>query len=413
MRGPHRQNPREHHPGRDASRVSRRTALAAAAVATLTACVPSRATPTPTTAAAPAGGGYGQAQLQRDVDAVGGAGVVGVQGEVVTESGRLLARSGVANLETRDPMPLDGYFRIGSTTKTFVATVMLQLVGEGKLSLEDTVDRWLPGVVEGNGNDGRKITVRHLLQHTSGLDDGLEEQKKLFTSPETWRRERMRTWRPEEVVELATRHEPEFAPGTRWSYSNTNYILAGMIIGKVTGYTWQQEVRRRILTPLGLRHTIAPSTSPDLPDPHAQAYQRFPSHGSWVDVTAFNPSRPGAAGAMISTTGDLNRFFRALVGGALLAPAHLAEMQKTVPAEQLGTGVGYGLGLMFQPLRCGGYWGHGGSVHGYVTRAGVTPDGRRGVAVSATSNSPADPEAGRGASRALDTLVDRALCAAG
>lgn len=347
------------------------------------------------------------------MNAVRATGVVGVLGEVDTGPGHLLARSGVADLTTRDPVPWGGHFRIGSVTKTFTATVVLQLVGEGKLSLDDTVDKWLPGTVRGNGNDGRKITIRQLLQHTSGLHNYLT---KPADSPQAWRRERLRTWRPEQLVALAMRHRPNFAPGTSWSYSNTNYILAGMIIHKVTGHTWQQEVRQRILAPLGLRHTSAPGESPYVADPHARAHQRFRPGGPLVDVTVQNQTLGDAAGAMISTTADLNRFFRALVGGRLLAPAQLADMRKTVPAKELESmgvpGARYGLGLLFRPLSCGGgYWSHGGDDNGYRTRLGVTPDARRSVAVSVTSRSPADLSAEQSTDRALATLVDHALCA--
>ncbi|WP_205718508.1 serine hydrolase [Actinomadura sp. WMMA1423] len=358
------------------------------------------------------GHGYGQAQLQRDVDAVHATGVVGVLAAVGSPE-RLLARGGVADLTTRRPVPPDARFRIGSATKTFTAGVVLQLAGEGRLSLDDTVDRWLPGVVHGHGNDGRKVTVRQLLQHTSGLYNYLARPA---VNPRQWEKERLRTWRPEQLIALAMRHRPLFAAGKGWSYSNTNYVLAGMIIHRVTGHTWQEEVRRRILVPLGLTRTSAPGTDPHVPEPHARAYQRFAPDGPLTDVTVQNQTLGDAAGAMISTTDDLGRFFRALVGGRLLAPAQLAEMQRTVPAEELrmmgSPGARYGLGLVYRPLSCGGgYWSHGGDDSGYRTRPGVTADGRRSVVVSATSRSPGDLEAEQRTGRALDTLVDHALCA--
>jgi D-alanyl-D-alanine carboxypeptidase len=353
-------------------------------------------------------------RLRDDVRAVHATGVVGVLGEVDTGSGRLPARSGVADLTTKKAMPLNGYFRIGSTTKTFVAAVVLQLVGEGKLSLDDTVDKWLPGVVRGNGNDGRKVTVRQLLQHTSGIPEYLRPA----TSVEQWQEARLRTWRPEQLVALAMENKPSFEPGAKWGYSNTNYVLAGMIIRKVTGRTWGEEIERRILTPLAMRHTEIPGTDPNLPNPHAAAYTRFTPDGPLTDVTTHNQTMGDAAGAMISTTGDLNRFFRALLNGRLLASAQLAEMKKTVPAKALQdmgvTGAAYGLGLMYQPLSCGGgYWGHGGDEAGFSTRVGVVPDGGRSVAVEVTSRSPADLAASRRTNNALTTLVDHALCTTG
>lgn len=349
-------------------------------------------------------------RLRDDVRAVRATGVVGVLGEVDTRSGRLPARSGVADLTTKKAIPLNGYFRIGSTTKTFVATVVLQLVGEGELSLDDTVDKWLPGVVRGNGNDGREITVRQLLQHTSGIPEYLRPA----TSVEQWHQARLRTWQPEQLVALAMENKPWFEPGAKWGYSNTNYVLAGMIIRKVTGRTWGEEIKRRILTPLAMRHTEIPGADPRLPNPHAKAYTRFTSDGPLTDVTTHNQSLGDAAGAMISTTGDLNRFFCALLSGRLLAPAQLADMQKTVPAKALQdmgvAGAAYGLGLMYQPLTCGGYWGHGGDEAGFSTRVGAVPGGGRSVAVEVTSRSPADLKALLHTDRALTTLVDHALC---
>ncbi|MFB9832353.1 serine hydrolase domain-containing protein [Actinoallomurus acaciae] len=406
--GPDRQEARTPRgPGRRTATVVTASVMALAAAAG-SAVSWSRAKPPVRT-----GHAYGQEQLQRDVDAVRATGVVGVLGEADTGAGRLMARSGVADLTSRAPMPWDGHFRIGSATKTFTATVVLQLVGDRRLSLDDTVEKWLPGVVKDNGNDGRRITIRELLQHTSGLHDYLTRPA---ASPREWRQERLRTWRPGQLVARAMRHRPDFAPGTRWSYSNTNYVLAGMIIHKVTGHSWQWEIQRRILTPLNLRHTTTPGARPYVPDPHAEAYQRFAPNGPLTDVTIQNQTVGDAAGAMISTTGDLNRFFHALIGGRLLAPAQLAEMQRTVPAEEMramgAAGARYGLGLVYQPLSCGrGYWSHGGDADGYRTRMGVTSDGRRGVVVSVTSRSPADLRAEQRTDHALTTLVDDALCA--
>jgi len=201
--------------------------------------------------------GYDRAALQRDLDAIHAAGATGVQGSVRGRHERLTARSGVADLRTGRPVPRGGYFRMGSNTKTFVATLVLQLVAEGRLSLDDTVERWLPGIVAGNGNDGRTVTVRHLLQHTSGLYNYTNDLNEL-ASPEGYESVRFRSWRPTELVAMAMRHPPNFAPGTHWDYSNTGYILVGMIIEAVTGRTWDIEVRDRVIRPLGLRHTFSP-----------------------------------------------------------------------------------------------------------------------------------------------------------
>ncbi|MFI0357012.1 serine hydrolase domain-containing protein [Actinomadura sp. 9N407] len=218
---------------------------------------------------------YGTAQLQRDVDALRATGATGVLAEVNTPSGRLRARGGVADLTSRGPVAWDARHRIGSTTKTFVSTVVLQLVGEGRIGLDDTVERWLPGVVAGNGNDGAKITVRQVLGQTSGIPEYADEVPlERATTPEEFKRERFRTYRPEQVIAMAMRHGPVFEPGERWGYSNTNYVLAGMIIEKATGAPWQQAVHERIIERLALGHTVIPGTSAHLPSPRLAAYKR-------------------------------------------------------------------------------------------------------------------------------------------
>ncbi|MFD5875878.1 serine hydrolase domain-containing protein [Streptomyces sp. NPDC060322] len=386
--------------------ISRRSRLSAAVLVLAASSLP-------LSAASAASPSAGAASVQRDADALRDAGVTGVAVRLDTPHGTVTARSGVGDLVTRRPVPEDGYLRLGSTTKTFVATVVLQLVGEKRISLDRTVEQVLPGVVSGAGNDGRTLTVRDLLQHTSGLPDYIHD---VFPDPgeRTYFAHRWRAYEPEELVALATRHEPEFPAGTRWAYSNTNYVLAGMIIEKITGRTWEQEVRRRILRPLGLEHTDTPGTRPFLPHPHAADYQQFTADGPMVDTTIpYRPFDSGADGSMTGTARDLNRFFTALTAGRLLKPAELAAMRTTVRVpEDSGhpEGTRDGPGLFFTPLSCGGgYLGHGGSGFGYVVRAAVTADGRRSLTVSAHSR-PADPRAAARQEDALRDLVDHALC---
>ncbi|NUH37034.1 beta-lactamase family protein [Streptomyces samsunensis] len=339
--------------------------------------------------------------LQRQVDAIHDTGAVGVLADTTSPDTYDSARAGTAERGTRRPMPQDGRFRIGSATKTFTATVVLQLVGEGRMSLEDTVERWLPGVVRGNGNDGSRVTVRQLLQHTSGIPDVLPEIPAL-NSADGYRAERFRTYTPEELVGLAMRHHPHFSPGAGWSYSNTNYVLAAMIIHEVTGRSWAQEVNDRIIRPLGLRGTSTPGAFPSIPGPHARGYAAFGTN-TGIDVTALNPSMAVGSGSIISTTHDLNRFYTALLGGRLLAPAQLDEMTTTKPAPELG--VRYGLGLGEIPLSCGGsYYGHPGELLGYHTWGGVTRNGTRTAVVYVTS------DGGQDTQRAMNTLVDQELC---
>ncbi|MEW2569330.1 serine hydrolase domain-containing protein [Streptomyces sp. NPDC047070] len=348
--------------------------------------------------------------LQAGVDAVMKTGTVGVVARSTGPRGVRYATGGVADRATQAAVRPGDRFRIASASKTFVATVILQLVGEGRLSLDDTVEQWLPGVVSGNGNDGGAITVRQLLQHTSGLFDYTSDFPE-FEGTAGYQAERYRTWTPQELVGIAMRHTPGFAPGDGWSYSNTNYILAGMIIEKATGHTWNEEVDRRLIRPLGLRDTLAPTTESRIPGRHLRGYSSFEEEGPAIDITELNASAGGAAGAMISTTADLSRFYQALLGGRLLRPAELTAMKTTVPAPELDDawpGVRYGLGLMSVPLSCGGvYYSHGGNLPGYTTRNGTSDDGSRTVVLNSTGDGSTD-------SSTQDTqnaLIDDELCA--
>ncbi|MGW1195539.1 serine hydrolase domain-containing protein [Streptomyces sp. NPDC002536] len=351
--------------------------------------------------------------LQRDADALRATGVTGVSARLATPRGVRTARSGVADLRTRQPVPQNEYLRIGSTTKTFVATVMLQLAGEGRLSLDDSVERWLPGAVRGQGNDGRRITLRQLLQHTSGLPDYTGDVVPDL-SPDGYRRNRAATYTPEQRVAFAMRHRPLFAPGKEWKYSNTNYILAGMVIKAVTGRSWEEEVRSRILQPLRLDRTVLPGNDPLLRGPHARNYQQFAPAGPMTDTTiAYRPFDGDADGAVISTAADVNTFFTALLRGRLLAPAQLADMQRTVAVpdgRDNPPGSRYGLGLEWTPLSCGGgYWGHSGSGFGYLVWPAATAGGRAAVTVAAHSR-PADERTAERQLRAMTGMVDHALC---
>ncbi|CAL9639873.1 serine hydrolase domain-containing protein [Streptomyces sp. enrichment culture] len=367
---------------------------------------------TPAAGAATTATGPATDTLRQQTDAVQRTGTVGVLARSTSPQGVRHATAGVSDRRTgRAPHP-DDKFRIASATKTFVSTVVLQLAGEGRLSLDDTVEDLLPGVVSGNGNDGSRITVRQLLNHTSGLFNYTADFP-VLSDAAAFRAGRFDTWTDTRLVALAMRHAPNSAPGTRWEYSNTNYTLAGMIIERTTGHSWQHEVTRRIIRPLGLRDTYAPVTHPGIPGRHMKGYSAF-GGSTPIDVTLFNPSGAGAAGGMISTTGDLTRFYSALMKGTLLGPAQLAEMKRTVRAAELDDvwpGARYGLGLMRVDLTCGGgYYGHAGDIPGYMTRDGVSEDGRHVVVVEATGDGSApEPDT----MRAVNTLIDRQLCATG
>jgi D-alanyl-D-alanine carboxypeptidase len=358
-------------------------AVTAAAAATTTATAATAAT-------TPVQHAYSQQDLQRDLDAITATGVPGVLAEVRTGARELRGTSGVADLDSRTPVNSNGFFRIGSNTKTFLSVVVLQLAEDHRLSLDDTVGRWLPGVVHGNGNDGGKITVRELLQHTSGLHNYTDDLQAQITSPEAYRKLEFHQFSQQDLLDIALAHRPDSAPGTTWNYSNTNYILLGMIIEKVTRDSWEDQVTRRIIVQLGLHHTYAPGTSTRLPRPHATGYLIFDKN-TRVDTTAENMSWAGSAGALISTAADLTRFWSAIGRGALLDPAQTREMRDTVPATGGDSasvpGSRYGLGIFRIPLSCGGgYWSHEGDVPGYNTIGAVSNDGRTTVVLSINSN---------------------------
>ncbi|MFF2659714.1 serine hydrolase domain-containing protein [Kitasatospora sp. NPDC058032] len=277
--------------------------------------------------------------------------------------------AGVGNAATKAKVPVDGQIRAGSNTKAFTAVVVLQLVAEGKVDLDAAVDTYLPGLVRGDGFDGRTITVRQLLQHTSGLPDYLDKEV-ILNAPR-------RYYEPRELLDAALAQKARFAPGAQWEYSNTNYLLAGLIIQKVTGRPFGEEVTTRVIDRIGLRHTYVPVPGDmTIHEAHPQGYQRA-ADGSLRDYTELDPSWGWAAGAVVSTNTDITRFYGALLEGRLLPAAQLAQMRTTVPAEAAGTAVRYGLGLVSRPLSCGGTaWGHGGTIPGYYTAGGTTDDGR-------------------------------------
>ncbi|WUS97913.1 beta-lactamase family protein [Streptomyces sp. NBC_00708] len=371
-----------------------------AVLAGLTAVLLASATGLPVAAAQPRAAD----PLQREVDAIHRTGALGVLAEVSAPGGRTVARAGSADAGSGRPMPWDGRFRIGSATKTFTAAVVLQLVEKGRMSLDDTVEHWLPGVVRGHGNDGRLITVRQLLRHTSGLRDVAPAIAALNSAP-GYRAERFRTYTPGELVRIAVRDAPKFPPGKGWSYSNTNYVLAAMIIEEVTGRSWAREVEARIIRPLGLSGTSVPRTFPFVPGPHAHGYAAFGT-GEDTDVTTLDPSMAIGSGAVVSTAHDLARFYAALLGGQLLEPAQLAEMTAAEDAPELG--VGYGLGIAEIPLSCGGtYFGHRGELLGYTAWAGAVRGGGRSAAVYINS------DGGQGTEGAMLALMDREMCGAG
>jgi D-alanyl-D-alanine carboxypeptidase len=340
-------------------------------------------------------------KLQAAIDGVVAAGAPGVV--VLARDGDRTVRlaSGFSNLTPRTPMRVSDRFRVGSLTKTFVATVVLQLVGERKLSLTDTVEHWLPGLVP----NGDKIILRELLNHTSGLaeyDDAALEAK-IASNP-------TKAWTPRQLIAHATAKKPDFAPGARWSYSNTGYVLAGLIVEKATGHSLGAELQRRIFDPLQLRATSYDS-SPRIAGHHADGYGLV-GKPPVKDVSILTPTWAGAAGAIVSTADDVARFERALLQGRLLRPDLLRAMQTTVPMGFPGNDYGLGLWrtgtLAITPtlrLPCGVVWGHNGDFLGYLTNAFASKDGTHQLVVLVNTDVPSRPFL-----QALARLVTTAYC---
>ncbi|MFC3451354.1 serine hydrolase domain-containing protein [Amycolatopsis speibonae] len=356
---------------------------------------------------AAADSGRDRPDLRTMVQDIAASGFAGAQLRVHDQRGDWTGSAGVRELGSAAKPPTNGWFRIGSNTKTFVSTVVLQLVGEGKVGLDSPVAGYLPEF----GLD-RRITVRMLLQHTSGLFDytgavlpdgtvvpGIPLAGKEFLD------NRFHTYRPEELVRFGLSKPPLFAPGTDWNYTNINYVLAGLVIKKVTGNSYGDEVQRRILRPLGLRDTVVPGTWPGIPGPHAHGYYRYEEAGQWktVDITNQNPSWASSAGELISTTKDLHTFFSALLGGKLLTAPLLAEMRKPHPKG------GYGLGLYVQDTSCGTVLKGMGGFHGYGTLMASTLDGSRTYELSMTYGD-SDADLGKAYFKADQTLTDKVLC---
>jgi D-alanyl-D-alanine carboxypeptidase len=329
------------------------------------------------------------------------AGAPGAIVYVRDSTGVRAAAAGRADLKTKKALTPAMSFRVGSITKSFVATVVLQLVGEGKLALADTLERRLPGLVP----NGSQITLRELLNHTSGVPNYTDEvtfERALVATPS-------RVWSPQDILSLIDGEPPLFAPGTVWYYSNTNFILLGLIVERVTGRPLADELRERIFAPLHLQHTAFPTVNATMPAPFAHGYL-LPNNGfvpvrTYRDVTGWNPSWAWGAGAVVSTADDLARFYGALLAGDLLRPELLAALEDTVPMGPDRDGPGYGLGLMHLAVTCSDVWGHTGGVPGYSSFVFGKRDGSRIVVVLV--NTSVSDRAGTAISNELDTAFCR------
>ncbi len=308
--------------------------------------------------------------LQRLVKRLVRDGAPGALAEVRTPSRVRRAAAGVSERQPRVPLHATDRWRIASLTKSFVATVVLELATEGKLSLDDTVEHWLPGLVP----NGAAITVRELLDHTSGLfnyNDDASWEPTLLADPH-------RIWLPKELIALADSHPLYFPPGTDWHYANTNYVLLGLVIEAATGRSIDDELRDRILQPLGLAETAFPVGPDDSGLVHGYVGRAtLMSATPLVDATSIlNPSWLWAAGALVSNADDVTTLYARLLSGHILQPGLVTAMETVTPPARE-----YGLGLMRFDTPCGTGFGHEGDFNAYRTVAVARPNGSRAAVV--------------------------------
>jgi D-alanyl-D-alanine carboxypeptidase len=394
------------------SRSTKRWTTAAAAALVLVSVAGCTATGSDTRSAEVAEKAGSNSVLQDSLDGLVDAGFPAALGTETDADGTSVSlASGAADLEDRQPAEPDGQVRIASNTKMFTATVVMQLVDEGEISLDESIETYLPGLVAGDGIDGRQISVRQLLQHTSGLPeyivDLLDKEGGLT-----------RYWSPRDILDLALTHPAVFVPGERWEYSNTNYLVLGLLIERITGSPLANQIDERIVQPLELTDTVLPHGGDrSIPGGHPLGYHPDPESGDLVDTTELDPGATWAAGGMLSTPSELNTFMQALFAGKLTSDAALEEMLTTVPAEEdVWPGSGYGLGVQSYPLSCGGVaWGHGGDILGYETRNAVNASGHAvTIAVTALPSTvidPTDEAALLDSYRSVFQAMNDALCA--
>ena len=360
-------------------------ARVAAAVAVATAFAAALLAPSALAVTAPT-----RADVQRAFDRVVAAGVPGATGVIRGPHGIERYSAGEADVRRGVAISSGDHTRAGSVTKAFTSAVILQLVASGRFGLDASVERLLPGVLP----DGAQITVRQLLNMTSGLADYCSVPARpggpdpCNPSPE----ERSRAWAPQELIDIGVSAPRTFAPGRGWAYTNTGYLLLGMIIERVTGKSLAAEYRQRIFRPLGLKETRYAPDIVAMPKPFSHGYDVLAA-GSWPDdVTGTSPTIAGAAGALVSTPDDMEKFIRSYLSGRLVPVRLVRQMKIATPGSLNGAppstpleggGVAtYGLGLEHYTWShsCGTF-GHSGSIPGYHPYTFTTADGRRGAAM--------------------------------
>ncbi|NDU75947.1 serine hydrolase [Actinomadura sp. DSM 109109] len=355
----------------------------AGAQVTATAAGPD-AGPAAVAAGQPPTAAFDPANLRATLDATHDAGMYGLFSGVRDGRTAWNGAAGVADVRTNRPVTPGMRQRVGSITKSFVATAVLQQVERGRIELDAPVDRYLPGVIP--GRYGQQTTVRMLLAHTSGIGDYVGEAFPSLRelSADSLDEYRYRDVRPAQLIAWGLRAPRTGEPGERWSYSNTNYVIAGVLLEKVTGTKAEKYITRNVIRKAGLKHTYFPST-PWIAGPHPRMYESLYQQVTPPrDYSAYDMSWAWTAGALVSTTADLNRFYRRLLTGDLIGATALAEMKRTVPVKDADGNVlmNYGLGLYSLGLPCGTFWGHDGAVFGAGTQSLTSAGGERQISLA-------------------------------
>ncbi len=318
------------------------------------------------------------ASLTKALDAaLPGSGSPGAVLAVKTASCRIVLAAGTSTKSS--PMSPDDVLRVGSVTKTFVSAAVLRLVNMGKLALDDTLDAWSPEFPNASA-----ITVTELLNHTSGAFDYTQDstwQSTIQTHPGT-------VWTPQQLVSIAAGHPPAFAPGASWGYSNTDYILLGIILEKVTGKNAGQVLHEQAIDLAGLEWTSFPGYEPI----RGALAHGYATTGADVS-TLYDPSYAWTAGAVVASAGDLADWAVALYGGSILPAASLSLMLTPVPTGTAGEEYGLGVFILEPSITGGGVaWGHPGDINGYHTQMFYFPGAKTAV-VGMVNSDAGDPNA--------------------
>ncbi|MEU8616622.1 serine hydrolase domain-containing protein [Streptomyces sp. NPDC048623] len=360
-----------------------------AAFSVMASTTPTAAAGTPPAPAPAPTPGLDPAGLQSALDGLHAAGMPGAFAEVRDAGRTWRGAAGVADLETGRPVRPDLLHRVGSITKTFTSAAVLQQVEQGRIRLDAPIGDYLPDLVP--GERGRTVTVRMLLNHTSGIAEyipyafpsvsGAQEP----VSSRSLDENRFTHFRTHDLIALGLAAPPSAETGALPGiYSNTNYLLLGELLEKVTGVPAEEYITRNVIERAGLRHTFFPA-GPRIEGPHSKMYEAL---GGAIDpprdYSVYTMSWDTTGAGLVSTMEDLNRFYARLLGGRIIGPAALAEMQRTVPVIALdGSTISYGLGLLkVEVPGCGTFWGNEGTVWGAGTVSMTRADGRRQASIA-------------------------------